>query len=58
MSGYIEAGYIIAFSVLGTYATSVVVRERAAGTRLRRRNYDATRAGSPAGRDKDAPVGN
>jgi hypothetical protein len=57
MSGYIEAGYIIAFSVLGIYATSLVARERAARNRLLRKGEDSAQKVAPAGRDEDAPVG-
>jgi hypothetical protein len=34
MSGYIEAGYVVALGSLGTYAFSLVTRERAARRRL------------------------
>jgi hypothetical protein len=35
VSGYVEAGYIVALSSLGGYALSLVTRERAARNRLR-----------------------
>jgi hypothetical protein len=34
VSGYIEAGYIVALGSLGGYALSLVTRERAARSRL------------------------
>lgn len=34
MSGYVEAGYTVVLVSLGTYAVSLVVRERAARRRL------------------------
>jgi hypothetical protein len=34
MSGYVEAGYLIAIGSLGSYAVSLVSRERAARRRL------------------------
>ena len=34
MSGYIEAGYLVALGTLGTYAVSLVTRERAARHRI------------------------
>jgi hypothetical protein len=34
VSGYIEAGYVVALGSLGTYALSLVTRERAARRRL------------------------
>jgi hypothetical protein len=36
MSGYVEAGYIVCLGSLGTYAISLVVRERAARRRAGR----------------------
>ncbi|HEV8065765.1 MAG TPA: hypothetical protein VGP46_13070 [Acidimicrobiales bacterium] len=35
MSGYVEAGYSVALVSLTAYATSVVLREKAASRRLR-----------------------
>ena len=34
MSGYVEAGYVVAFATLGGYALSLVVRERSVRRRL------------------------
>ncbi|MGH9171863.1 MAG: hypothetical protein ACRD0Z_13495 [Acidimicrobiales bacterium] len=36
MSGYVEAGYSVAFVALTAYAASLVLREKAARRRLRR----------------------
>ncbi|MGO8876736.1 MAG: hypothetical protein ACLQNG_13345 [Acidimicrobiales bacterium] len=48
MSGYIEAGYVIVFGSLGTYALSLVTRERAARRRQAPPPPDAT-SGVPSG---------
>lgn len=47
MSGYVEAGYAIALSVISSYALSIVWRERAA----RRRIGDRPKAAPPPGAD-------
>ena len=52
MSGYVEAGYTVTFLTLGTYAVSLVARERAARRRLAgasaRSGVDALAVPAPA----------
>ncbi|MGD0081706.1 MAG: hypothetical protein ABSD78_00745 [Acidimicrobiales bacterium] len=48
MSGYVEAGYVIALGSLSAYAVSLVVRERAARSRLPQSRGAATGATSTA----------
>jgi hypothetical protein len=55
MSGYIEAGYVIALGSLGSYALSLLRRERAARRGLPHPPRRAgTVPGSPAARDEPA----
>jgi hypothetical protein len=49
MSGYVEAGYLISLGSLSAYAVSLVVRERAARSRLPRSSDAADRAVSTSG---------
>lgn len=50
MSGYIEAGYVVALGSLATYAISLVTRERAA-----RRRLPTTAPAEPAANSSKAP---
>ncbi len=36
MNGYVESGYIVCLGALGTYATSLVLRERSLRAALRK----------------------
>lgn len=53
MNGYVEAGYVVGLGVLGVYATSLVVRERAA----RRRLPEVVPESSRAAPDQPRPPG-
>ena len=49
MSGYVEVGYVIVLGSLGSYAVSLVTRERAARRRLPKPVSDRTETDDAAG---------
>jgi len=51
VSGYVEAGYLVGFGTLATYAVTLVARERAGRRRLE--HLESTPRDDPAG---DSPV--